>query len=78
LWFLSLLGKISTHDVRIISPRRVKAFVQGHKTDANDALAVAIAAAQFGIIFRHIKEEQPPSLPTLETRRQFLEKERTA
>ena len=37
------------HDVRIISPRRVKAFLQGHKTDANDALAVAIASTQFGM-----------------------------
>jgi len=46
------------HDVRIISPRRVKAFLQGHKTDANDALAVAIAATQFGMVFSQIKEEE--------------------
>ncbi|MCH8163581.1 MAG: IS110 family transposase [Proteobacteria bacterium] len=66
------------HDVRIISPRRVKAFLQGHKTDANDALAVAIAATQFGMVFSQIKAEEQQSLQTLETSRKFLDKELTA
>ena len=66
------------HDVRIISPRKVKAFLQGHKTDANDALAVAIAATQFGMVFSQIKEEEQQSLQTLETSRKFLDKELTA
>jgi transposase len=26
------------HDVRIISPKKVKVFLTGHKTDANDAV----------------------------------------
>jgi len=66
------------HDVRIISPRRVKAFLQGHKTDANDALAIAIASTQFGMIFSQIKAEEQQSLQTLETSRKFLDKELTA
>jgi len=66
------------HDVRIISPRKVKAFLQGHKTDANDALAVAIAATQFGMVFSQIKAEEQQSLQTLETSRKFLDKELTA
>jgi len=37
--------KSFNHDVRIISPKKVKGFFQGHKTDANDALAIAIAIA---------------------------------
>ena len=49
-----------------------------HKTDANDALAVAIAATQFGMIFSQIKEEEQQSLQTLETSRKFLNKELTA
>ena len=72
------LARIHGHDVRIISPRRVKAFLQGHKTDANDALAVAIAATQFGMVFSQIKEEEQQSLQTLETSRKFLDKELTA
>ncbi len=66
------------HDVRVISPGKVKAFLQGHKTDTNDALAVAIASTQFGMIFSQIKEEEQQSLQTLETSRKFLEKELTA
>ena len=72
------LARKNGHDVRIISPRRVKAFLQGHKTDANDALAVAIASTQFGMIFSQIKAEEQQSLQTLETSRKFLDKELTA
>jgi transposase len=66
------------HDARIISPGKVKAFLQGHKTDANDALAVAIASTQFGMVFSQIKDEEQQSLQTLETSRKFLDKECTA
>ncbi len=72
------LAQTYGHDVRIISPRRVKAFLQGHKTDANDALAVAIASTQFGMVFSQIKEQEQQSLQTLETSRKFLDKELTA
>ncbi len=72
------LAQTYGHDVRIISPKRVKAFVQGHKTDANDALAVAIAASQFGMVYSQIKSEEQQSLQTLETSRKFLDKELTA
>ncbi|WP_255418909.1 transposase [Paraglaciecola sp. MB-3u-78] len=34
------------HKVKSMSARRVKAFRQGQKTDANDAAAIAIAALQ--------------------------------
>ncbi|MEF1257227.1 IS110 family transposase [Vibrio sp. M260112] len=34
------------HKVKAIAPKRVSAFRQGQKTDANDALAIAIAAMQ--------------------------------
>ena len=66
------------HDVRVISPKKVKGFLQGHKTDANDALAIAVASTQFGMIFSQIKSEEQQSLQTLETSRKFLDKERTA
>ncbi|MEH6617408.1 MAG: IS110 family transposase [Porticoccus sp.] len=66
------------HDVRIISPKKVKGFLQGQKTDANDALAIAIAATQFGMTFSPVKEEEQQALQTLETSRKFLDKELTA
>jgi transposase len=66
------------HDVRVISPKKVKAFLQGHKTDANDAIAIAIASIQFGMKFSQIKTEEQQSLQTLETSRKFLGKELVA
>jgi len=71
-------SKEQGHDTRIISPKKVKAFLQGHKTDANDALAIAMASVQFGMIFSQIKSIEQQSLQTLEKSRQFLSKEITA
>jgi transposase len=52
--------------------------LQGQKTDANDALAIAAAAMQLGMRFCPVKEVDQQSLQTLETSRKFLDKERTA
>jgi transposase len=76
--YWSRLAQIYGHEVRVISPRRVKAFLQGHKTDANDAVAIAMASTQVGMRFCHIKTEEQQILQTLETTRKFLDKERTA
>ena len=72
------LAKKYGHDVRVISPKKVKGFLQGKKTDANDALAIAIAATQPGMTFSPVKEEEQQCLQTLETSRKFLDKELTA
>jgi transposase len=66
------------HEVRVINPKKVKAFLQGQKTDANDALAIAMAATQFGVRFSRVKNEEQQTLQTLETSRKFLDKELTA
>ncbi len=72
------LAKQQGHEARIISPKKVKAFLQGQKTDANDALAIAIASTQPGMIFSPVKTVEQQSLQTLETSRKFLDKELTA
>jgi len=72
------LAKEFGHEVRVINPKKVKAFLQGQKTDANDALAIAMAATQFGMRFSQIKSEEQQMLQTLETSRKFLDKELTA
>ncbi len=72
------LAKEFGHDVRIISPKKVKGFLQGHKTDANDALAIAVAATQLGMKFSPLKKEEQQTLQTLETSRKFLDKALTA
>jgi len=63
------------HDVRVISPKRVKAFLQGQKTDANDALAIAVAAIQCGMVFSRLKTVDQQTLQTVETSRKLLDKE---
>ena len=76
--YWSRLAQKQGHDVRVISPKKVKGFLQGHKTDANDALAIAIASIQIGMKFSQIKTEEQQSLQTLETSRKFLGKELVA
>lgn len=66
------------HDVRIISPKKVKAFLQGQKTDANDALAIAIASIQLGMVFSQLKSEEQQTIQTLEKSRKFLDKSVTS
>ena len=66
------------HEARIISPKKVKGYLQGQKTDANDAIAIAVAAKQVGMRFSQIKEEIQQSLQTLDTSRRFLIRDLTA
>lgn len=67
-----------SHDVRVIGPRKVKAFLQGQKTDANDALAIAVAATQPGMLFSQLKNEEQQVLQSFETSRRFLDKHRVS
>ena len=76
--YWSRLSEQYGHDTRVIAPKKVKAFLQGHKTDANDAVAIAIAATQFGMIFSQIKSEEQQSLQTLEVSRKLLSNDVTA
>ena len=66
------------HTVRIINPRKVKACRQDHKTDANDALAIAAAYQHIGIEFCPVKTEEQQIMQTLESSRQLLSKHLTA
>ncbi|WP_348541511.1 IS110 family transposase [Vibrio zhanjiangensis] len=61
-----------SHDVRIINPKKVKGYLEGHKTDANDALAVANAALQIGLKYSKPKTIDQQGLHSLETSRQLL------
>lgn len=76
--YWSRLARKYGHNVKVISPKKVKGFLQGQKTDANDAVAIAIAATQFGMTFSAVKEEEQQALQTLDTSRRFLDKELTA
>ncbi len=66
------------HDVGIISPKIVKGFLQGHKTDANDALAIANALLQIGLKSSKPKDEEQQTIQTLETSRVYLSRSITS
>jgi transposase len=66
------------HDVRIISPKKVKAFLQGQKTDANDAIAIANAAMQVGLKYSKPKNEEQQILQSLESSRVYLSRNITS
>jgi transposase len=56
------LAAAAGHTVRILSPRAVKPYRQGHKTDHNDALAIAIACVQPQMKFVGLKNLEQQSL----------------
>ncbi len=56
----------------IINPKKVKGYLEGHKTDHNDALAIANAAIQIGIKFSRPKSLEQQSMQFLESSRRFL------
>ena len=66
------------HEVKALPARRVKAFRQGHKTDANDALAIATAARQPHLKPARILTTEEQGLQSIEKMRQLLVAHKTA
>lgn len=60
------------HEVRVINPKKVKGYLEGHKTDKNDALAIANAALQVGLKYSSPKSLEQQALQSLESSRRFL------
>lgn len=58
------------HNVMLIPPRFAKKFVQGHKTDYNDALAIAVAARQPNVKPVAVKSDELLALQGCERVRQ--------
>ena len=66
------------HQVRIIPAPAVAPFRQGHKTDVNDALAVAEAAMRPNIKQAPLKSVEQQGLQAIQRSRELLVQERTA
>ncbi|WP_244534278.1 IS110 family transposase [Moritella viscosa] len=60
------------HKMRIINPKKVKGYLEGHTTDRNDALAIANAAIQIGIKYSPAKSLEQQAMQSLESSRRFL------
>jgi transposase len=66
------------HEVKIIPARAVFPFRQGHKTDPNDALAVAEAAVRPKVQEAPLKSIEQQGLQAVQRSRELLVQERTA
>lgn len=65
------------HEVRGMSPKHVKPFVSKQKTDANDAIGIAIAAIQPNMPLSPVKNIEQQILQTLTVSRKLLDKQLT-
>jgi transposase len=72
------VAKRHGHQVKIIPARAVLPFRQGHKTDPNDALAVAEAAVRPKIMEAPLKNLEQQGLQAVQRSRELLVQERTA
>ena len=66
------------HHVRIVPAKAVAPFRQGHKTDVNDALAVAEAACRPNIKDAPMKSIEQQGLQAIQRSRELLVQDRTA
>lgn len=66
------------HQVRMMSPKKVKPYISGQKNDANDAIGIAIASQQPTMSFAPVKDIEQQSIQSLNTCRKFLDKSVTA
>ena len=66
------------HEVKIIPAKAVAPFRQGHKTDPNDALAVAEAAGRPNVKEAPMKNLEQQGLQSVQRSRELLVRERTA
>lgn len=63
------------HRVRMLPPKAVKAFRQGHKTDETDAQAIAIAAQQDAIKSCNLMNVEQQTLQSFESSRRYISKQ---
>ena len=66
------------HQVMLLHPKFVKKFLQGHKTDKNDATAIAIAARQPNVKPVSVKSPEQSALQGCDRIRQHYQDELTA
>ena len=66
------------HQAMIIPPRQVASYRQGHKTDANDALAIAIAAQQPKLKTVGVKTLEQQSVQTMKRVQEHMSDQLTA
>lgn len=69
------LAKSYGHWVRMLPPKAVRAFRQGHKTDETDAQAIAIAAQHDAIKSCNLMDVEQQTLQSFESSRRYIGKQ---
>lgn len=69
------LAKSCGHSVRMLPPKAVNAFRQGHKTDHSDAQAIAIAAQQDAIKSCGLMNIEQQTLQSFDSSRRYISKQ---
>jgi transposase len=62
------------HEVKGMPANKVKPYISAQKTDANDAMGIAVASSQLNMIFSPVKSIEQQSLQSIRTSRKFLDK----
>jgi transposase len=62
------------HTVKGMSPKHVKPFISKQKTDANDAIGIAIASSQISMPLCQVKTVEQQSLQSLQLSRKWFDK----
>ncbi len=65
------------HIVRGMPPKKVKPFIGKQKTDANDAIGIAVAVRQPNMTFCRVMTVEQQNLQALQTSRRLLDKSLT-
>jgi transposase len=77
MWQLSPLGTVSPkngHTVKGMSPKHVKPFISKQKTDANDAIGIAITSSKISMPLCQVKTVEQQSLQSLQVSRKWFDK----
>jgi transposase len=66
------------HEVKGMPANKVKPYISAQKTDANDAMGIAVASSQLNMTFSPVKSIEQQSLQSIRTSRKFLDKTLTS
>ena len=62
------------HEVKGIAPKKVKPYISNQKTDANDAVGIAVASAQLGMTFCQVKTLSQQNIQAIQTSRKWFDR----
>lgn len=62
------------YEVRGMTPKKVKPYISNQKTDANDAIGIAIASTQLGMTFCQVKDLSQQNIQAIQISRKWFDR----